>query len=280
MIRIITDSAADYTHDELERRQIECVPMSVSFGDNNYLDGVTLSKEEFYEKLTSSKEVPKTSQPSPAEFIDRFESAKSAKDSVIVITVSGALSGTYQTALMAKEMAEYDEIYVIDSKSATMGMRILTDIAVNMRDQGEAPARIAATLTELRARLRIYAGLDTLEYLYKGGRISKGAASIGTLANIKPIVTFTEDGEVKLCSKQVGIRHAIRQVAKLVDEDKPDMHYPVYFLYSHDRGNTAGFIKALEKTGMVIDAPKIREIGPTIGSHIGPDAFGIVYIGN
>jgi DegV family protein with EDD domain len=277
-IQIITDSGADYTAEELKRRNIQCVPMSVSFGEENFVDGVTLTKEMFYEKLMSSKETPKTAQPSPVDFLDKFEAAKKAKDTVIAILISSALSGTYQTAVMAKTMSEYDDIYIVDSRSATLGMRLLVDIAVNMRDQGESAENIVAQLDSLKKKIRLYAGLDTLEYLYKGGRISKGVASIGALANIKPLVTFTSEGSVSLCGKQVGIRHAIKQVAKLVEADKPDEKYPVYYLYSYDRSNTAGFIRALEKNGFVVENPKIREIGPTIGSHIGPNAFGIVYI--
>ena len=277
-IQIITDSAADYTMDELKRRNIQCVPMSVSFGEEHYIDGVTITKEIFYDKLLNSKETPKTAQPSPAEFLDRFEAAKEAGDTVIAILVSSALSGTYQTAMMAKDMADYDKIYIVDSRSASLGIRILVDIAVNMRDQGLAADDIISEIESLKKRIRIYAGLDTLEYLYKGGRISRGVASIGALANIKPIVTFKAEGTVELCGKQVGIRHAIKHIAKMVDADKPDERYPVYYLYSHDRGNVAGFIRNLEKLGFVVENPKIREIGPTIGSHIGPDAFGIVYI--
>jgi DegV family protein with EDD domain len=252
--------------------------MSVSFGEENFVDGVTLTKEMFYEKLMNSKETPKTAQPSPTEFLDRFEAAKKAGDTVIAILISSALSGTYQTAVMAKTMAEYDDIYIVDSRSATLGMRLLVDIAVNMRDQGAKASDIVDELNTLKKKIRLYAGLDTLEYLYKGGRISKGVASIGALANIKPLVTFTAEGNVVLCGKQVGIRHAIKHLSKLVGEDKPDERYPVYYLYSFDRGNTAGFIKTLEKNGFVIENPKIREIGATIGSHIGPNAFGIVYI--
>ena len=277
-IQIITDSAADYTMDELKRRNIRCVPMSVSFGEEHYIDGVTITKEMFYDKLLNSKETPKTAQPSPAEFLDRFEAAKEAGDTVIAILVSSALSGTYQTAMMAKDMADYDKIYIVDSRSASLGIRILVDIAVNMRDQGLAADDIISEIESLKKRIRIYAGLDTLEYLYKGGRISRGVASIGALANIKPIVKFKSEGTVELCGKQVGIRHAIKYIAKMVDADKPDERYPVYYLYSHDRGNVAGFIRNLEKLGFVVENPKIREIGPTIGSHIGPDAFGIVYI--
>ena len=277
-IQIITDSAADYTQEELKRRNIRCVPMSITFGDEQFIDGVTITKQQFYDKLIESKELPKTSQPSPAEFLDVFKDAKEKGNTVIAILISSALSGTYQTAMMAKDMVEYDNIYIVDSRLATLGMRILTDTAVNMRDQGVSAQDIINELELLKKRVRIFAGLDTLEYLCKGGRVSKGVASIGTLANIKPILRFEEDGNVELCGKQIGIRHAIRHVARMVEEDKPDDRYPLYFLYSYDRGNAVGVVQALVKKGFVIENPKFREIGPTIGTHIGPNGFGVVYV--
>lgn len=277
-IRIITDSAADYSAQEIERRNIACIPMSISFGEENYLDGVDLTKEEFFEKLTTQSEFPKTSQPSPMEFADHFKAAKEAGDTVIAVLISGALSGTIQTAIMAKDMVEYDKVYIVDSKNATLGMRILVDRAVVLREQGKNAEEIVEELETLRGRIRLYAGLDTLEYLYKGGRLSKGQAAIGNLVNLKPAVTITGEGAVELCGKQIGIRHVYKQLAKIVEEDAPDVEYPVYFLYSYDKKNCAGFIQYLQKKGMDFGAPKIRGIGATIGSHIGTGAFGIVYV--
>lgn len=277
-IRIITDSAADYTAQEIERRQIVCVPMAVTFGEEQYLDGVDLTKEAFFEKLMSCKDFPKTSQPSPTTFINQFEEAKAAGDTVIAILISGMLSGTIQSALLAKEMVEYENIYIVDSLNATLGMRVLVDKAVMMRDQGATAQEIIAELEELKPRIRVYAGLDTLEYLYKGGRLSKGQASIGTLVNLKPVVNVTEDGRVELFSKQIGIRPVYKQLAKLIEADEPDVNYPVYFLYSYDRKNCAGFISYLQKKGLDFGAPKLRGIGATIGSHVGTGAFGIVYV--
>ncbi|MDO5540971.1 MAG: DegV family protein [Eubacteriales bacterium] len=277
-IRIITDSAADYSAQEIERRDIICIPMSISFGEENYLDGVDLSKEEFFEKLMSQSEFPKTAQPSPMVFMDHFKEAKEAGDTVIAILISSALSGTVQTAIMAKDMIEYDNIYIMDSKNATLGMRILVDRAVVLKEQGKSAEEIVEELETLRDRIRLYAGLDTLEYLYKGGRLSKGQAVIGNLVNLKPAVTITEEGTVELCGKQIGIRHVYKQLAKIVEEDAPDVEYPIYFLYSYDKKNCAGFIQYLQKKGMDFGAPKIRGIGATIGSHIGTGAFGIVYV--
>lgn len=277
-VRIIVDSAADYSTAEIEKRKITRVPMAVSFGDEEYLDGVDLTKEEFYEKLTEGEVFPKTSQPSPAKFAECFEEAKKAGDSVVAVLISGALSGTVQSAHLAKEMAEYEEIYIVDSKTATLGIRVLVDRAVHMRDQGKNAEEIAAELEELKTRIRIYAGLDTLEYLYKGGRLSKAQASLGKLANIKPIITVDGEGSVALCGKQLGIRHVCRQIAKLIEEEGIDMSCPVYFVYSCEKKNCMTFVHSLQKKGMEFGEIKTREIGPTIGTHIGPGAFGIVYV--
>ena len=216
--------------------------MTVTFGNEQYIDGVDLTKEEFFVKLTNEKEFPKTSQPSPAKFADCFEEAKENGDDVVAILVSGALSGTVQSATIAKDIAE--------------------------------------ALDELKARVRLFAGLDTLEYLQKGGRISKTAASIGRLAGIKPIITIDEEGKVAVCGKQRGNKNVFRQIIKYVEADMPDENYSVYFLYSADKKNCISFIQTLQKNGLDFGKIKTREIGPTIGSHIGPGAFGIVYVAN
>lgn len=277
-IRIITDSAADYSVQEIEKRNIICVPMSVTFGDKTYVDGADISKNEFFELLQNGKEFPKTSQPAPDSFLQCFNEAKEAGDTVIAILISSALSGTIQSAMIAKNMTEYDEIYIVDSRIATLGMRLLVDRAVVMRAQGADACEIVEELETLKTRIRLFAGLDTLEYLYKGGRLSKAQANIGSIVNLKPVITFDQEGSVELCGKQIGMRHAYKQIAKLMEEERPDVNYPVYFLYSYDKKNCAGFIQSLQKRGVDITAPKLRGIGATIGAHIGTGAFGVVYV--
>ncbi len=277
-IRIITDSAADYSAQEIERRQITCIPMTITFGEEQYQDGVNLTKEQFYEKLLENKEFPKTSQPAPTAFIRCFEEAKAAGDTVIIILIAGVLSGTIQSAMVAKDMVEYDNIYIVDSQNATLAMRFLVDRAVFLRDQGCDAEKIVEELEALKPRIRLYAGLDTLEYLQKGGRLSKGQAMLGNLVNLKPVITLAEDGAVLLCGKQIGMRHAFKQIAGILQEEAPDRAYPVYFIYAYDKKNCAAFIQYLKKNGMDFGAPKLRGIGATIGSHIGTGAFGIVYV--
>lgn len=277
-IRIVTDSAADYTLAEIEKRKITCVPMTITFGDQSYQDCFELEKDEFFEKLQMEPELPRTSQPSPAEFLSCFEEAKEAGDTVIAILISGALSGTLQSAMLAKDMAEYDRIYIVDSRIATLGMRILVDQAVLLRRQGVPAEEIVNQLEQLKNRISLYAGLDTLEYLYKGGRISRTQASIGGVVNLKPVLTFTPLGTVELCSKQIGFRHAYKQVRQLLEQTPPDRDYPVYFIYSGDPENCVNFVQYLRKHGEDFPEPRLYGIGATIGTHIGPGAFGIVYV--
>ena len=146
-------------------------------------------------------------------------------------------------------------------------------------DLSEVSTReLVEELRKLIPRIRLYAGLETLEYLYRGGRLSKGQAVLGNLVNLKPIITVTEEGSVELYGKQIGMRQAFKQIARIVEEDAPDVDYPVYFLYAYDKKNCVDFIQYLRKKGMDFGTPKMRGIGATIGSHIGTGAFGIVYV--
>ena len=164
-IKILTDSSAEFTQEELKEMNIHCVPITIIFGDHAFLDGTELSKELFYHKLLEKKEFPKTSQPSPEAFLRCFNEAKATGDSVVTILLSSALSGTVQSAHIAREMCEYDKINIVDSLSATGGIRILVEEAVRLRDQGASAREITESIEVLRHRICIFAGLDPLEYL-------------------------------------------------------------------------------------------------------------------
>lgn len=275
-IRIVTDSASDYTAKEIQKRGIICVPMSVTFGETTYEDGVDLTKEDFFEKLLAG-EYPTTAQPSPERFATIFEEAKDAGDDVIAILISSELSGTCQGALLAKQLVGYDRVHVIDSRHATVSMRVLVDEAVKMRDAGSTAQEIVEMVEDLRERIYLVAGLDTLEYLAKGGRISGGAAGFGNLVSLKPIVTV-EDGKVVMCGKQIGMRRTYKQVQQFVEAHPRDEAYPVYYLYAHDKTNCLNFVATLKKAGIDFGKPHLRGIGAAIGTHIGAGAFGIVYV--
>ena len=277
MIRIVTDSAADMEKEELEKYSVVSVPLSVSFGHSSYLDGVDLNKDRFYELLQSEKEFPKTSQPSPETFLSRFEEAKAAGDSVICILISQALSGTVQSAMVAKNLADYDDIFIIDSRLATGGEKVLAIHAASLRDKGCQAVEIAAEIEKLRDRGRLVAGLDTLEYLCKGGRLSKTAAGIGTIANIKPIIKLTPEGAVTLAEKCMGRKNMLKKLIKYPEKTGVDSSIPLSFVYSYDRGSCTEFMERLKELGYNTENSLCTNIGPTIGAHVGVGAYGLIY---
>lgn len=278
MVRIITDSAADYEPEELRERKVSCVPLSVSFGDTTYLDNVTLSKETFYELLEQEDEMPRTSQPSPQAFLSVLQDAKDAGDEAVVVTLSSALSGTCQCAMLARELLEYEDCYVVDSRTATAGERILVERALALRDAGLGAKEIAAALEALRPRVTLYACMDTLKYLHKGGRLSGTSYVIGSFANIKPILHVSEDGRAVIAAKVMGVRKGIRDLCERLAARKPNPAFPLYVMYTRDRTNGERLASALRERGFHIPDRHIVHVGAAIGTHIGPNAFGLVYV--
>ena len=277
MIRIITDSAADFTQEELRRLNIRCVPMTISFSDASYHDGIDLTPELFWQRMQAG-ETPKTSQPSPDAFLSEFEDAQSCGDSVICILISTALSGTLQSAMIARNMAEDDSIQIIDSLSAAPGERLLVLEACRLRDEGRNVEEIAAALTVLLPRVRIFACLNTLEYLARGGRIPKAAAGVGMLVKLKPIVTVSREGLVEMAGKAIGRHRAGDAVIRLTQACGIDEAYPVLPLYTCDRENCLTFLRQASQAGILCDADSAVAIGSTIGTHVGPGAFGLAFI--
>ncbi|MGM9605829.1 MAG: DegV family protein [Faecousia sp.] len=162
MIRIITDSAADFEPEEIARLGISCVPLSVRFGNAEYQENINLSKEMFYQLLEHESDMPSTSQPSPQAFLSVLQEAQDAGDEAIVITLSSALSGTCQNAFLAKNILEYEQCYIVDSLTATAGERILVEHALKLRSAGQCAKEIASELEALRSRITLYACMDTL----------------------------------------------------------------------------------------------------------------------
>lgn len=278
MIRIITDSAADFFPAELARLDITCVPMQVVFGADSYIDGQTLTPELFWQRLTAG-ENPKTSQPSPDAFLSVFEAAKAAGDEVVCVLLSSALSGTMQSALIARDMAGYAPIYIVDSLMAAVAQKLLVLHACRLRDEGQlSAARIAEQLEALRPRIRLYACLDTLDYLARGGRIPRAAASLGSMVRFKPLVTLSADGHVELAGKGIGLHRATEALIRLVEANEIDRSFPVFPIYSHTPEHCLAFIRKLNDAGIACDEAAILPIGATIATHIGPGAFGIVFV--
>ena len=279
MVNILTDSASDLEPEEFEKLKVTCVPLSVTFGDREYRETLELSKAEFYKLLTDPEQPdPKTSQPAPVDFEAPLRAAKERGEGSVVITLSASLSGTYQNAVLAKERLEYEDCYIIDSCTAVGGQRLLVEYAVKLREEGKTAAEIAQAVTELRPRVTIYACIDTVEYLRRGGRISHLAAAVAAFAHVKPLIHVTEDGKIDIPAKAMGRQQGLKYLQKMVDALPPDPEFPFYAMYAAYSDNAEWMVKALKKQGVSIPKKNIINIGAAIGSHIGPRGFGYAYI--
>ena len=276
MIRILIDSSADYSAEEAKKHNLELVSINITMGGKNYLDGVDFTRDEFYDLLVSNEEFPMTAQPSPQEFLDIFEDAKEKGDQLIYLSLSSGLSGTFQSATLAKSMAEYDDIYLVDTLSATRAIRLMAEYACKLREEGNDAATIAAKLEEFKSRVVILAAIDTLEYLQKGGRLSKAAAAVGELANLKPIITVTQEGKIGVLAKALGRNKALSTLVKMIAEKDIDTTFPIYSLYAVGEENTEKLEQKLGKEGVRVT--KRLQVGSTIGCHIGPGTYGVVFV--
>lgn len=275
-IRIITDSASDIA--PMPGTNLTVLPMRINFGEDEYLDGVTISHHEFYEKLIESDTLPVTSLISPAVFEEAYKEAVNAGEKVIVITISGKLSGTYQSAVLAAAQFE-GNVFVVDSLNAAIGEQVLVKYALQLADAGTPVDEIVATLEKAKKNIHILALLDTLEYLKKGGRISKAVAFVGGALSIKPVVTVT-DGEVALLGKARGSKNGNNFLIKEIEKTKGvDFDKPFCLGYTGlDDTLLQKYIKDSEAlwTGHTDNLP-ICSIGATIGTHVGPNAVAVAF---
>lgn len=279
MVRIITDSAADFQPAELEQLNITCIPLTVLIDQKEYHENVDLTKDRFYELLKAGEGFPKTSQASPQVLADLFEEAKRSGEEAVYITLSSALSGTYQSARFIREGTGYDGAFVVDSKNATGGQRMLVEYAVRLRDAGRSAADIVAGVEALRDRVVLYACINTLEYLHRGGRISHTAYTLGTLAQIKPIIHVDHHGRVDIPAKAMGMRKGMEHLCRQVNARQPDPEFPLYVMYTDDRSAAESLAMRLAEHGRAVHPDHIIQVGAAIGAHVGPAACGLVYVG-
>ncbi len=274
-VRIIIDSTADVTPAVKER--VITVPLTVHFGEEEYVDGVTITHKEFYEKLIESDVMPHTSQATPAVFQTAFGEVAAAGDSAVVITLSQTLSGTYQSAMIAA--ADYQNIHVVDSASAAIGSGILAERACVLADAGMDAAAIAATLEREKGDIRIVALLDTLEYLKRGGRISKTVAFAGGLLSIKPVISL-EDGEIRMLGRARGSKQGNNLLVTEIEKaGGVDFGRPVLLGYT---GLSDALLQKYVADSEALWRDSDRElsaacIGSVIGTHAGPGAIAVAF---
>ena len=275
-VNIIVDSTADITEDVKERLTV--VPLTLRFGDEEYIEGVTIQKKEFYQKLIESDVLPKTSQAVPADFSDIFEKIAAAGESAVVITLSSKLSGTWQSAMIAAREYE-DSVYVVDSRNVAIGTAILAKLALRLVDEGMGAREIAERLEKEREKICLIAMLDTLEYLKKGGRISAAAAFAGGVLSIKPVVCI-RDGEIVILGKARGSKQGNNLlVSEIRKTGGIDFTKPILLGYTGlDDTLLQKYIedsKALWEEG--ISSLETPMIGSVIGTHAGPGAVAVAF---
>jgi len=278
MVRIITDSAADFEPRELEKLGIICIPLVIMMGEKEYQENVNLSKPQFFQLLSEFDGAPKTAQASPQILMHLFEDAKKAGDEAVYITLSSALSGTYQSACMVRDDVDCDDCYVVDSLNATGGQRLLVEYACRLREEGKSAKEIIAGVESIRDKSVLYACIDTLEYLYKGGRISQTVYKLGTMAQVKPIIRVSPEGKIEVPSKAMGMRKGIDFMCKRLEAQKPSTDHPVYVMYTPQQTNAEILLQKVREMGFEVSDDRLISVGAAIGSHIGPNGCGIVYV--
>lgn len=279
-VKFIIDSASDVLPNECKKLDVIHVPLTVRFGDKEFADAVELNAKKFYKMLTSGKEAhPTTSQITPAAWAEAMERIVANGDTAVVITISSQLSGTYQSACIAAEDFE-GKVFVVDSMTATIGERLLLEYGIRLAKDGLDAATIKARLDEIKGKVRIFARLDTLEYLRKGGRIGSATAVVGTMLNIKPIITV-QDGKVENIAKARGPKAADKQLRDLVAKSGGiDFSKPFCAAYSGtEDDNLKTFLSDSREMLCDTEAP-IAVVGSVIGAHVGPGAVAIGYFEN
>ena len=275
-IAILTDSASDITPDMIEGLDVTVIPIRLKIGENNYKDGVNLSKKEFWHKLLTEKVVPKTAQPSPAEFRDYYEELfNKGYEKIISIHISSKMSGTQQVAKVAREMLKREQdIVIVDSKSVTFGQAYQVLEAAKMIKAGVKLGDILTRLYEIADKMKVYFAVSDLTYLEKGGRIGRASSVIGNLLKLRPVLKL-EDGEVSLETKTFGERGAISYMEKIIkNEGRNSIYLYTAWGGTNQELHNTDILKKTADTMRKIEYKGRFEIGATIGSHSGP-VFGI-----
>lgn len=276
-IKLVIDSASDINKEEADKLGVIMLPMEINFGEQSFYDGVNLLPEQFYSKLESEKNLPKTSQINSFRWEEEFRKQVEDGNEVIVITISSKLSGTYESACRASESFS-GKVRVVDSLNACTGERLLGLYALKLINQGLNLNEIEALLNANKTKINVSAVIDTLEYLKKGGRISSAVALAGTLLSIKPLISVI-DGEVKVVAKAMGTKRAYMELNKLINNKEINQEMPMGFIYSGLNSSSLENYLKMASIGVNQELNEIKayNLGATIGTHIGAGAVGFAF---
>lgn len=273
-IKIICDSLADIPKEVVEQYDIHVVPLSVLFDDKEYIDGVDITKEEFYKMLRESDKLPKTSQVTYMSFKNTFDRYINEGRTILYIGGSSGASGTYQSAVMAKNDIE-KTVYTFDSLNLSIGAGCMVIAAAKMAANGESIEAILENLENLKKDITVLFTVDTLEYLQKGGRVSLAKAAIGNMLNIKPILGI-EDGGVKAISQGRGKKQVVTKIIDLVkDQFGNDLTNKRVIIGYGDSKVDFELLYKKVKEELRLDEVYVVNIGSCITAHSGPSILGI-----
>lgn len=277
-VKIVSDSACDMTTAEAQAKGVTLLPLKTIIDGTEYLDGVTITAEEFYKKLDACKTLPSTSQVSPHEFAEVYERETGAGNEAVVITISSGLSGTAQSAVIAAQ--EFPgKVWVVDSENVAVGEQILVEYALRLRDAGLSAEAIAKELNEKKKKICLVARLDTLEYLMRGGRLSRSGAIVGMVLNIKPVVGI-ENGGIVVLGKARGSKNSNNLLSEMIKK-KGGIDFSMPFMLTYSGADDALLKEYIENSRQIwegqADSLPLSVIGSTIGTHAGPGAIGVAF---
>lgn len=275
-ITLVTDSTCDLSPEYLKDRNILFSPLKVLFEDGEYVDKIDLTNKEFYEKMNDASSLPTTSQVNPNEFHEIFEAEINKGNKVIGIFISSELSGTYNSAKIAKDMIQSEDIYLIDSRTASFGLGLLVNKVKDMIEEGLEISKILQTTQTLIDKQQLYGMLNTLDNLVKGGRLSQGSAIIGKMLNLKPIIQV-EEGKVTLATKARGTKKGMQWMLGQLKEAYPQGDIDeISIAHANNMDKLKEFKELLLESFSVKKIHEV-EIGSVVGAHVGENAVGLVY---
>jgi len=276
-VGLVCDSTCDLGPEWLEQHDVVMVPLKVLFGDTTYLDWIDLTPEEFYEKLAASPVLPKTSQPSPADFAAVYAAlAEQGCEEIVSIHVTGALSGTVESATLAASGSSIP-VRVVDTHIVSAGLALVLQAAIDTRDAGGDAAAIEASARHIVENAHLYFALDTLDYLVKGGRAGKAQGLAASLLSIKPVLTFNAEGTIEPFKKVKGTKKAIAEIASRIAEASKEGRVRVSILHSIAPQLAEELRAEIDASGADYELVHITSVGAVIGTYAGPGAVGAVY---
>lgn len=275
-MRIITDTASDITRQQAQEMGIEMVPISILFGTDEMPMDTEEDFQRFFERLYSEKSLPSTSQPSPELYVRQYEEARERDEEVLVLALSGGLSGTVNSARLAQEMCGYERVTVVDTRQAIITQRMLVERAVQRRDEGRSAAEIAQEICEVRDRMVVCGVLDTLTCLRKGGRIPPGLDVVGNALHLKPVIELKDSVLVPLGVAR-GMKKGRDYLYREYEAAPIDTDWPVYTGYTYDREEGEAFRRTVEER-YGLPGCRMYPVGGVIGTHVGKNCVALAFV--